>query len=248
MKQFVLTPAMGKRLIAKGIVHHPEIKRVMKNGTLVVIAGTTNGYVAEEVLTEIGQADGFSRVGFRRGMTAAPGSEPEQAKLAGDVVIRNGTWEAGATVFDVADELEEGDVVLKGANTLDPNRKAAVQIEDSKGGTILATLPAVVGRRVKLLIPVGLEKRVLEDVDTLADRCNAAGTSGPRLLPMPGETFTELDALTLLSDGAQPCILAAGGVYGAEGSLWIGISGDTKQLKKAESVIDEVKNEPQCRA
>ncbi len=248
MKQFLVTPVMGKRIIAKGMMLHPEIKRVMKNGTLVIIAGTTNGYVAEEILANTGQSQGFSRVGFRRGMTVAPGAEPEKAKLFGDVVIKNGTWEAGLSIFDVAENLEEGDVVLKGANALDPDGRAAVQIGDSKGGTILAVLPAIVGRRVKLLIPVGLEKRVLEDVDVLSDRCNAAGSSGPRLLPMPGETFTELDALDLLSDGAKFCVVAAGGVYGAEGALWIGVTGDAKQLKKVEALFDAVKGEPACRA
>jgi len=46
MKQFVITPAAGKSLIGKGMAMHPEIIKVLKTGTLVIIAGTTNGYVA----------------------------------------------------------------------------------------------------------------------------------------------------------------------------------------------------------
>ncbi len=67
MKQFCVTTAMGKRLIGKGIAHHPQIQDVLEKGTLVIIAGTTNGYVAEEILGALGQAEGFSRHGLPAG-------------------------------------------------------------------------------------------------------------------------------------------------------------------------------------
>ena len=53
MKQFNLTTVMGKRLIGKGIAQHPDVQRVLQKGTLLIIAGTTNGYVAEEILTTL---------------------------------------------------------------------------------------------------------------------------------------------------------------------------------------------------
>ena len=54
MKQVILTPAMGKRLIGVALVEHPAVKRVLAGGTLVIVAGTTNGYVAEEILRSLG--------------------------------------------------------------------------------------------------------------------------------------------------------------------------------------------------
>jgi hypothetical protein len=129
--------------------------------------------VAEEILKSLGQAEGFSREGFRRGMTAAHGAEVIKAGLPGDVVISDGKWQKGKTIFDVVDDLKTGDVILKGANAFDRRGQAAVQIAHPKGGTILAAITAVVGQRVRLLVPVGLEKRVLEDVAVLALRCNA---------------------------------------------------------------------------
>jgi len=54
MKQFVLTSSMGKRLIAKAVAIHPSVVKAMKKGTVVVVAGTTNGYVADELLTAAG--------------------------------------------------------------------------------------------------------------------------------------------------------------------------------------------------
>jgi hypothetical protein len=61
MKQFLLTPAAGKRLIAKAMAAHPAVKAAISSGTLAIIAGTTNGYVAEEILQSIGGDDASSQ-------------------------------------------------------------------------------------------------------------------------------------------------------------------------------------------
>jgi hypothetical protein len=246
MKQLCVTTAMGKRLIGKGMAHHPDVQRVLKKGTLVIIAGTTNGYVAEEILKSIGQAEGFSRVGFRRGVTVAPEAKLAQADFPGDVVISDGQWQPGKTIADVAGDLQEGDVVLKGANAFDAEGHPAVQIGHPQGGTIMAALPAVIGRRVRLIVPVGLEKRVLEPVSDLAELCNVPGATGPRLFPMPGEIFTELDAIELLT-GAEACLIAGGGIYGAEGAYWLGVGGSEEQVQAATELIKSVADEPPCK-
>ena len=251
MKQFVLTPATGKRLIGKGMVKHPAIAKVLKKGALVIIAGTTNGYVAEEILRKLGQLKEFQRNHFYRGIILPPrrpvtreGRSYDESKFFGDVVIQNGKFQKNQTIFGVVDDLREGDVILKGANAVDlVQRRAAILIGAPKAGTIGAAMPAVVGRRVKLILPVGLEKRVQENLDDLAAKMNAPGAQGPRLMPVPGEIFTELDAIELLT-GATASLVAAGGVSGAEGSIWLTISGTTAQEKAAEALMQSVINEP----
>ena len=188
MKQVILTPAMGKRLIGLALVEHPAVKRVLAGGTLVIVAGTTNGYVAEEILRSLGHR--FDRTGFRRGVTVAHGPKVAKVEFPGDVVITDGVWLKGKTIDDVAGTLKPGDMIIKGANAYDPQGQPAVLIGHERGGTILVSLAAVAGRRVQLLVPVGLEKRVGESVHTLALRCNAADASGPRFLPFPGRIFT----------------------------------------------------------
>jgi len=250
MKQFVITSAAGKRLIGKALVAHPAIRRCMESGTLVIIAGTTNGYVAEEILAKVGET-GFEKRRFFRGLTLPPGrptSEsgrlPDESEFPGDVVLRGGVWQRGKTIFDVVDDLEEGDLILKGANALDlARRRAAILIGHPQGGTIAAALGAVIGRRVRLILPVGLEKRVMEDLNVLAQRVNAPGVSGPRLWPVPGEVFTELEAIELLT-GASAKLLAAGGVCGAEGSLRLGISGETEAVEATETLLRSLADEP----
>ena len=246
MKQFVLTPASAKRLIGKALAIHPAVQAALRSATLVIIAGTTNGYVAEEILKGIGQEEGFSRMRFFRGIVLPPGRTtelgrlPDESDFPGDVVIVKGVWQKGKTIFDVADGLRVGDVILKGANALDPVRhQAAVLIGHPRGGTIGAALQAAMGRRVRLILPVGLEKRIPGDLMELAVRVNAPGGDGPRLLPVPGEVFTEIEALRLLC-GAEAEMMAAGGVGGAEGTVWLAVQGSSEQMEKAERLIKEV--------
>ena len=251
MKQFLITPQAGKRLIAITIAKHPAIIKALKNGTLVIVAGTTNGYVAEEILKTHKIANDFSRKHFFRGITMPPtktvtaeGRLTDESKFPGDVIITKGIWQKGKTIADVIDDLKEGDVILKGANALDlTRRQAAILIGHPKGGTIGLALPAVVGRRVRLIIPVGLEKRVNGDLNELAEKLNAPGAGGYRLLPVNGEVFTELDALRALT-AANVELIAAGGVCGAEGACWIAVTGEEEQEEFAEQIIASVADEP----
>jgi hypothetical protein len=251
MKQFLITPAAGKRLIARAIASYPPILEALKTGTLVIIAGTTNGYIAEEILVGIGQVDDFSKRRFFRGIVLPPaqgrteaGRLPDETAFPGDVVIVNGVWKKGLTIFDVVDNLNEGDVIIKGANAINTlQKKAAIYIGHPKGGTIGASLQAVIGRRVRLILPVGLEKRVYSDLDDLALRLNSPGAHGSRLLPVVGEVFTEIEAITSLT-GATAELVAAGGVAGAEGSIWIAVSGESQEVEDAQELIKSILDEP----
>lgn len=255
MKQFLITPSMGKRLIAKTIANHPAIRKALKNGTIVIVAGTTNGYIAEEILKTYKIANNFSRKHFFRGLNLPPkmpltkeGRIADESKFPGDVVISDGVWHKGKTIADVAESLKEGDIIIKGANALNLTKKqAAVLVGHPKAGTIGVALPAIVGRRVKLIIPVGLEKRVEADLNELAVKLNAPGAGGYRLMPMQGEIFTELDALRVLT-ATEVELIAAGGVCGAEGSCLIAITGEPEQEEFAEQVLAALFDEPQFSA
>lgn len=249
MKQFLLTPAAGKRLIGQALAAHPDIKGALESRTVAIIAGTTNGYVAEEILKSINQEREFSRKRFFRGVVLPPGAPVNQdgrytdeTGFPGDVIISEGVWQNGKTIFDMVDTLQEGDIIMKGANAINLDLKqAAIYIGHPQAGTIGASLPAVVGRRVRLILPVGLEKRVTSDLNRLAVRLNQPGLTGPGLLPVPGEVFTEVEAIKLLT-GATAQLVASGGVGGAEGSLWLAIDGPG--AKAAEKVLKEVSSEP----
>jgi hypothetical protein len=248
-RQYVITPAAGKRLIAKGVAAMPVVQAALRANTVAIIAGTTNGYIAEEVLSALGEK-GFPRRHFVRGITVPParpttemGRLPDESGFPGDVVIEKGVWQKGKTIYDVVDQLKEGDVVVKGANALDVERKrAAILIGHPQGGVIGTVLPAVVGRRVELILAVGLEKRIPGSLDEAAILVNAPGARGLRLLPVPGTVFTELDAVELLT-GARAMVVAAGGVFGAEGCVWLAVSGSPAQVDCAGKLLKEISPE-----
>jgi hypothetical protein len=250
-KQSVITVAAGKRLIGKAIVKEPTIQKALKSGTIVIVAGTTNGYIVEELFSSIGIIEDFRRSNFFRGITMPPskptkenGRIPDESGFPGDVILVNGIWKKGLTIFDVIDDLKEGDIILKGANALDfKKRKAAVLIGDPKAGTIGVAIQAVVGRRVRLILPVGVEKRVTDDLDDLALRLNTPGAMGHRLMPAPGEVVTEIDAISMLT-GATAELIAAGGVLGVEGCIRLLVSGAPEQVEEAMRIIKTVENEP----
>jgi hypothetical protein len=250
MKQFIITPSAGKRLIAIALAKNPAVLNVLKKGTLVIIAGTTNGYVAEEVFKHLG-VKGFSKSNFFRGITLPPsgtvtseGRLEDESKFSGDVVITNGVWQKGKTIGEVLDTLKEGDIILKGANALDTQRKqAALLIGHPKAGTIALAMQAVAGRRVKLILPVGLEKRVNSDLYALTDKLNSPDASGYRMFLVPGQVFTEIEAIQQIT-GANAELIAAGGVCGAEGSYLLAVTGTKEQEKDAQKLWKTVASEP----
>lgn len=250
MKQFIITPSAGKRLIAKALAAHPLIKNTLKNGALVLIAGTTNGYLAEEILNAMG-VTGFSRQRFFRGLTMPPnkpvtkeGRLADESMFPGDVVIVKGEWQKGKTIGDIVDSMKEGDVIIKGANALDlVHKQAALLIGHPKAGTAGLSLPAVIGRRVKLIVAVGLEKRISGDLNAIAAKLNEPGAGGYRFWPLPGEVFTEIEALKLLC-GVEAELIAAGGVNGAEGSCWLCVTGTKEQEEAAEKLFATIATEP----
>ncbi len=249
LKQFIVTPSMGKRLIARAMVRHPAVQAAVADGTLAIVAGTTNGYVAEEILTGLGQGEGFTRKGFRRGaIVPADFGGLANTPPATDVIISDGRWQQGKTIFDVADSLGAGDVILKGGNALDvQRRRAGVYIGHPQCGTAGAAIRAGAGRRATMIVPIGLEKRVPGDLNELADKVNSPDASGPRLLVLPGRAFCELDAIELLA-GAAADIVAAGGVHGAEGCVCLAVAGDNAQLAAAAELLDSLASEPPCQA
>ncbi len=250
MKQFLLTSHAGKRLIGKALAVNPTVVNAAKNNILVIIAGTTNGYIAEELLRHL-NIDGFSRKHFFRGLTLPPamqlsteGRLIDESQFPGDVVITKGEWQKGKTINDIIDNLKEGDVIIKGANALDlEHKQAALLIGHPKAGTIGIALPAVVGRRIKLVIAVGLEKRVNNNLYALAEKINTPGVNGYRLLPIPGQVFTELDAITQLT-GATAELIAAGGICGAEGAVYLAVHGSKEQEEAFEKLFNQIANEP----
>lgn len=240
----ILTVSESKRLIAKGVAEMPIIKNALANGMLIIVKGTTNAYVAEEITGRK-----IDKAAFVRGriQPAKGGKRLPEVRALPDVILSKGK-PVDMPLQEAVKELKPGDVVIKGANALDyKNRLAAVNILDPSAGTTGIVMPYVVARKAHLIIAIGLEKLVAGDlVDLTLKMREPMETLNPPLQSMfllTGEIVTELEAIKVLT-GASAFQCNAGGIGGAEGAVWLVFRGTREQVSKALKLVQSIQGEP----
>lgn len=240
----VLTPSESKRLIAKAVASMEEIKDALDHGIIVIIKGTTNSYVAEEILGKEIQRERYARgvvVPVRLTMIPPKDQIP-------DIIIEKGAIREDLTLGDAFDLLKNGDVVIKGANALDLKGVAGIYLGDPGAGTIGLSLGPIVARGLNLIIPVGLEKLIPFEIK---DFLNELGiekidlSMGMKIgmMPVMGTVITEIQAFKMLS-GVTAINIGAGGVGGGEGSRVFLLKGGDEAVKTAFDLVNAIKNEP----
>lgn len=233
-----LTVPESKRLIARGVASMGIVKKALADGTVAIGRGTTNGRIVEEILGEK-----IDRGGYIAGRIL-PAKKPRgtiNSPSVPDVVLKNGQKVEGLSVVDSAAQMKQGDVYIKGCNALNYQQKmCGILIGHPMGGTISA-LGAVVSRKVHLILPVGLEKNVYGDINELSMKSREDDEfigGAPSLMPVTGNIVTEIEALEFLA-GVKAVQVAAGGIAGAEGAVWLIMEGEKAQLETALKIIDE---------
>ena len=236
-----LTVAEGKRLIAKGIANHPQVKERMKKGTIVILTGSTNTYIAEE-LVNLSEPHGSFVLGY---ITPAKGTPnfKEGVTSTKDITIIDGEW-VNMPYEDALKNAKKGDIVFKGANMLNYEKKqAALCIGSADGG------PARRARETEadLFIPIGLEKETSGDLSVFVDLLTnkPESVSAPRiwLHPLDAVIYTEIEAIkTVASVNVIP--YAVGGIAGREGGISLAIYGQQEEVQKALNLVASVQGEP----
>lgn len=241
-RQVVLTVAEAKRLIARGVAVLPEVRRAMREGTVVVATGTTNAYVLEEIWEKK-----IDKRRYRSGLTTPDIPEKraeEMEEPLSDVVFRDGKVDDSLNRYDAVEVMKKGDVYIKGANALDYlNNIAGVLIGSPTGGTLGAVMGNIIGKGINLVIPVGLEKLTFEDINVLHMLTREEDYEGPRMWPITGIIITEIEAIELIT-GVEATLYSSGGVAGAEGSTRLLLIGTEEEVNSALDVISSVKGEP----
>ena len=237
-----MTPAESKRLIAKGVAQLPEVKQVLKKGTLLISRGTTNAFVAEEVLgISISKSDYTAGI-----ITEGELRATSQQRRLKPYVIRDGKV-AEVSLEEAWAKLEKGDVVLKGANALDPAGNIGVLVGSDVGGTVGQAMPVVLPRGCAWITPVGLEKMVPSVIEA-SRKCDIYrykySTGLPcALLPFVNTlVVTEIQALKFLT-GVDATHVASGGIGGSEGAVVLALEGVEENIDKAYSLITSIKGE-----
>ena len=241
-RQFILTVAESKRLIAKGVAALPEVQEAMENRTVVVATGTTNSYVLEELWGKK-----IDKRAYRSGMTTPkqPEKDPNpQPEKIPDVVFIKGELAPQYDRVTIAPDLKRGDIYIKGANVLNyDDGMAGILIGGMDGATIGNTIGHIIGKQVQLIIPIGLEKLTYEDINELHLIASEEDYEGPRLWPIVGTIITEIEALEIIT-GVDAYLYSAGGVAGAEGSVRILVEGSDEEVEETLELIDSIKGEP----
>lgn len=247
LAEVVLTPSESKRLIGKAVASMEVVKEALKSGLIIIIKGTTNSYVAEEILEKPIEKERYGRG------VVVPGSlsyVPDEESIP-DVIIEKGKVRKDLSLEEAVRILKTGDVLMKGANALDPDGVTGVFLARAPitdGGTIGRSIGTVVGRGVNFIIPVSLEKLipvpVREVVTQLNDKeVNLAMGLTVNVMPTMGKVVTEIEAFKILT-GVEAVNIGAGGVGGAEGTRVFLIKGDEEAVKKAFNLVQSIKGEP----
>jgi hypothetical protein len=238
------TVAQGKRLIAKAVSKLPEVVNALSNGTIAIGRGTTNGYVAEEILGHV-----IPKGEYVSGRILPAGMPWEELGRGGypDIVVKNGEVMEGGSVINSVSDMKQGDVFIKGANALDyKNKIAGVLMMHPTGGT-LSVYGALISKKINLIIPIGLEKIVLDDISELS-MLSREIDSHPKapvvsMMPITGKIITEIEALFILC-GVNARLLSAGGVKGAEGAVTLLITGEKADIENAINLHSLLIDEP----
>lgn len=237
-----LTVSESKRLIAKGIKVYPPVVERLNKGTVLVTKGTTNTYVAEELLNiNLGSGD------FVLGHIL-PNKEKEldRSHTRSELILVNGEEDTTPYVLAMS-RMKEGDIILKGANVINYEKgQAGVFIGHPTGGTTGNIIPQITKNKLRLIIPVGLEKCSNQDIDKIDEMTHLEKVSVngkmPYIWSIKGELFTEIEAIKQFAN-VEVLHLASGGIGGAEGAVSLGIFGSEKEVEKALKIIESVKGE-----
>lgn len=239
-----LTSSESKRLIAKGVKALPSVLNALEKHTIIVAGGTTNAFVAEELLgIQIEDKTGYTIGIVTRGEL---GISRSSKKTAPYVIVKGQALKIPWKEY--LPKLQVGDIFIKGGNAIDQTGLAAVLVSDSAGGTIGAAQGILYARGVELIVPIGLEKMIpnVRKAVEFMTKSPVDQSFGHKagLIPLLGATVvTELVALETLYDVQARCI-AAGGVDGSEGAVIIAIEGTDEEVQRAIRDIRSFKGEP----
>lgn len=242
VERVVLTVAEGKRLIAKGLARYAPVVEKLQHGTVIICRGSSNTYVAEELLQT-----NLTHGAFLTGRIQPPNTKPFNVEEpVGEIVLKSGEWQRDMKYLKGLRSTQPSDIIFKGANLVNVRAgKAAVCIGHPTGGTMGMFLPFVEGQGVRLIIPVGLEKQTSQDLDALEAQSRADHERNPKvpwLKVLPGEIFTEINAIRQFAD-VDVYQLASGGISGAEGAVMLAINGSAEEVEKALAAVQSVRGE-----
>jgi hypothetical protein len=240
---FTLTVAESKRLIARAVASMPEVRRAMEEGYLVVGRGSTNAYILEELLGRIVEKEKYVAGQVIRGALCV---------LPPDRSLKPVTFHRGEVIdvnpASIIGEFRKGDVLLKGANAVDPAGRVGVLMASPVGGTMGEFYMALKAQGGSIIFPVGLEKLVasVEKAARYGGRFSLGRTIGARAgmaCVADGKVVTEITAIEMMFE-LKAVHFASGGFGGSEGCVTLIVEGEEDKVEACLDFVEGIKGEP----
>ena len=242
---FTMIPAESRRLIAKAVVQMQEIEIAKQKAYIILNGGTTNGYIAQELL---GMRD-LEPQKFTAGTnTHRLLCVTDADKRTPFPIILYKGERSSKTLPEALQDFHVETVLIKGANAIDLEGNAGVITAGFDGGTIGATYGTATSQGLKYIFPVGQEKMVpsVKEAAAWAGAKTLDYTMGADfgMFCIPnGIVVTEIEALKILAD-VDAKHIASGGVGESAGAVVLVIKGEETNVRKAISIVESIKGEP----
>src|SRR5512139_2754094 len=128
---FTLIPSESRRLIAKAVAQMKEVKIAKKKAYIILGGGTTNGYIAQELL---GKRD-LEPQKFTAGTNTHRllcVTDPEK-RLPIPIVLYKGEM-SSKTPVEALQDFHLETLIIKGANAIDPEGNVGIITSGFDGG------------------------------------------------------------------------------------------------------------------
>jgi hypothetical protein len=240
---FSLTPAESKRLIAKAVVRMPEVRTALERAYVILGGGTTNAYVAQELLGRDVEPARFTAGISSTGLLCV--TNPAD-RVPFPLIFHKGAL-VQKSVKEAFEDFHRETIVIKGGNAVDPEGNVGVITSGFDGGTVAATIGTVTSQGLNYIVPIGLEKMVasVKDGALYAGAKTldySMGADFGMYLLTRAKVVTEIQALKILFD-LEAKHVASGGIGGSEGAVVLVAMGEEANVKKAIDLIEGIKGE-----
>jgi hypothetical protein len=240
---FTLTSSESKRLLGKAVAAMPEVQHAKNNGYLVVGRGSTNAFILEEILKSKMDKERYVAGQVIKGVLCILGA----GLRAKPITLHKGevlNVEPGVVI----DKLTPGDVLIKGANAVDPFGNVGVLMAGQGGGQMGQFYMALKAQGITTIYAVGLEKLIpsVEEAARYGGKMLLGRTIGCRVgmaCVADGDVVTEIEAIDSLF-GLKAVHYASGGWGGAEGSVTLIVEGEDAEVNRCLDFIEGIKGEP----
>lgn len=242
---FSLNPWESKRLIGRAVAHMPEVQHALAEAQILIAHGSTNVYVAEEILGYCPDRDKYVSGHVINGTLCQTESSEKPPILR---LVKGKPVAPVPTMDETMAGWDNKCLFIKGANAVDPEFNAAVFNAHPGAGTIGFAYGMICGMGIPLIVPVGLEK-LIPSVKAASNQLGHARVdyfNGQKIGMLPlinAIVITEIQAFDILY-GLSAIHVGGGGVAGSEGSVVLSVEGEKDAVEKAIDEIKSIKGEP----